>query len=240
MFCIQPATLRLVLLFPLLAAQHTVAAEDASAPVLTDVNNSNYSSIIQITSGTDRSTENEIRRLFDLYMDARWAGTMEEADAIAKQIVVVSIQAYGRDSLGTAEALTNLAQFQAENDDTIAAIQNLVAAIGIVERVDNGLSMELIGPLNAMGAIHYRVGDGARARAAWTRAVHISHVNLGPHNYEQIETLYSIERIFTDAGKSKEANKMRKRIRFLQTRDAELQSDDTLSVDSIQAESAKP
>lgn len=240
MFSIQPAAQRLVLLFPLLASQHTAAAEDASARVLANIDSSGYSSVIQPTSGTNSSTENEIRRLLDLYMDARWAGMLEEADALAKQIVTLSIQAYGRDSMGTAEALTNLAKFQAENDDTVAAIQNLVAAIDIVERVENRLSMELIGPLNDMGAIYYRVGDAALARAVWTRAVHISHVNLGPHNYVQIETLYSIQELFTDAGKSKEANKMRKRISFLQTRDIDLQSSDTLPVDNIQADSVKP
>ena len=166
MFSIQPAAQRLVLLFPLLASQHTAAAEDASARVLANVDSSGYSSVIQPASGTNSSTENEIRRLLDLYMDARWAGMLEEADALAKQIVTLSIQAYGRDSMDTAEALTNLAKFQAENDDTVAAIQNLVAAIDIVERVENRLSMELIGPLNDMGAIYYRVGDAALAHGS--------------------------------------------------------------------------
>ena len=153
---------------------------------------------------------------------------MEEADSLAKQIVEVSIRSYGRDSTGTAKALTNLATLQTENDEFVAAIQNLSAAIDIVEQTDNRLSNELINPLNAMGDAQMQAGNTDLAREAWDRAVHISHVNLGPHNYEQVETLHALARMFSNAGMSKEARKTYKRISYLQSREFEPREDGML------------
>lgn len=210
----------LVLLMSILVVTYPVVADDARslAPVAT--NSSNVISANPATSDADISSEEEIRRLFDLYRDARSAGMLEEADTLAKRIVDLSIRAYGIDNKVTALALTNLAALQSSNEDNVSAVQNFAQAIEIVERLDSRLSSDLISPLRGMGAAYLLAGNADHAQAAWNRALHISHVNFGPHNFEQIETLYSLGRSFMNAGMTKEAIRVRKRISFLRYRNA--------------------
>ena len=225
---IGSTAIHLILIFSILAAQHVAATDDANSPDPTVVTKSSNFSISKTSSDTGTSAENDIRRLFDLYIDARSAGMREEADVLAKQIVELSIWSYGFYSKRTAKALTNLASLQAANEENSAAIQNFAAAIDIIERLENRLSMDLINPLTAMGAAQLQAGDADRARDVWYRAVHISHVNLGPHNYEQIETLVLIGRLDFGAGMTTETKKMRKRINYLQVHDGNQGSNDIL------------
>lgn len=226
----QKASRSLAWIFAVLPV-HQVFADDAQlqAP-LTPVNQHLDARVFEPDPGIEFSHEEEIRRLFDLYIDARVAGTAEEADVLAKQIVQVSILSYGRDSKDTAKALVNLASLQVTHEENTAAIQNLTAAIDIVERVENNLSLDLISPLNAMGAAQLQAGNDELAKEAWFRAVHISHVNLGPHNYQQIETLQAIGQVYIADGKNKKAKKIRRRIKYLQSREVPSAADMMLPV----------
>lgn len=228
MSCSLTVTTNVVSLFLVLAAQQAASAEVSSLPVLVSITDSSYSSTNSPAMASDPLVENEIFRLLELYEDARMAGMLEEADVLAKQIVEVSIQSYGRDSQGTARALTNLATLQSENAQYVAAIQNLSAAIDIVERVENHLSMDLLYPLNEMGRLQLQAGRTDLAQETWSRAVHISHVNLGPHNFEQVETLQAIAASLSASGKNKKARKVRRRIGELLSRDAYPISEDAL------------
>jgi len=209
----------LLLLSSLLVQQTATAAEKQSLAAGT-VTESSRAAVTTVTSREANSSTAEIRQLFDLYEEARSSRMLEEADTLAKRIVDVSIRANGIDSKVTAAALTNLALLQTSNKDNDSAVRNFAAAIDIVERLDSRLSSELIVPLKGMGAAHLQAGNSGGARDAWNRAVHISHVNFGPHNFEQIETLYSIGRLFQKAGLKKEVSRIRKRIIYLQKRDA--------------------
>ena len=214
---VRTASLNLVLLIPLLTAQRA-AADDESASAL-DV--ASYSTAYFVGATNDEpndSADEDIQRLFSLYRDARASGMMQEADILAKQIVERSILSFGRASKDTARALTSLATLQTSNHENIAAIQNFAAAIDIVESMDGRLSIDLISPLKAMGAAQLQAGNGDYARDAWNRAVHISHVNLGPHNFEQIETLQAIADLYSSTEESKEARSARRRIKYLQYR----------------------
>jgi len=226
----RPGPIAAILIFPFtfLVTQHAIAAEGAGAPVLASIVRNGDSLLDFPDVESDPGDDDQVMRLFDLYMDARIAGTTQEADVLAKQIVEVSIRSYGRDSKGTARALTNLASLQVSNDENTAAIQNLSAAIDIIESVENNLSLDLISPLTAMGSAQQQAGNAELAQLSWNRAVHISHVNLGPHNYQQIETLYSLSRLLIEAGENKAANKMRRRIAYLQSRDPAQSDLDTL------------
>jgi len=214
---IRTASITLTLFIPLLTAQRATA-EDASAPA----SENRGASATYFAGATSyepgESADEGIQRLFSLYMDARSAGMMEEADILAKQIVERSILSFGRDSKDTARALTSLATLQTSNHENIAAIQNFTAAIDIVESMDGRLSMDLLGPLKAMGAAQLQAGNGDYARDAWIRAVHISHVNLGPHNLEQIETLQAIADLYFSTEKGKEGRNVRRQIQYLQYR----------------------
>jgi hypothetical protein len=229
MSCSPSVTTSLISLFLVAAGQQAVSAESGESPIPITVKDSSYSATGAILTATDPVVEDEIYRLLELYEDARVAGMLVEADMLAKQIVEVSIQSYGRDSQGTARALTNLATLQSENAEYVAAIQNLSAAIDIVERVENNLSLNLLYPLNEMGRLQLQAGKTDLAQETWARAVHISHVNLGPHNFEQVETLQAIAGLLIASGKNRKARKLRRRISELLSRDAYPAGEDTLS-----------
>lgn len=213
----RTSSISLIICFNLFITQHAIA-DDASAAVL-DVRATSATYFIGATSyEPSQSADEDIQRLFSLYMDARSSGMMDEADILAKQIVERSILSFGRNSKDTARALTSLGTLQTSNQENIAAIQNFAAAIDIVETMDGNLSIDLLSPLKAMGAAQLQEGNGDSARDAWIRAVHISHVNLGPHNLEQIETLQAMAALYSRAEMSKEERIVRRRIKYLQYR----------------------
>jgi tetratricopeptide (TPR) repeat protein len=228
MLRMQKAARSLAVFISIVVVQSPLFAEDEIAAGATTADATSSSYINRATFNATSSAENEVVRLFALYQDARSASMQEEADSLAKQIVEVSIRSYGRESNGTAKALTNLAMLQSENDELVPAIQNLSAAIDIVERTENRLSSELINPLKALGIAQLQAGNTDLAKAAWYRAVHISHVNLGPHNYEQVETLHALARMFSSAGMAKEARKTYKRISYLKSREFQPRADGML------------
>ena len=205
----------------LLASHFTLAEEQSDAPGPAVVAVSTSIPPIGIQEETDFSPEEDIQRLFSLYMDARNTGMIDEAEVLAKQIVELSIVSYGYESRQTAHALTDLGELQTSNADYRAAVLNLVSAIEIIERIDNRLSLSLISPLRALGNAYLQAGDSNLALSSWNHAVHVSHVNLGPHNYDQVETLASISRVLAAADKNKEANKIRQRIYNLSRRNIE-------------------
>ena len=228
---IRKAGFALLLTIPIFATTQVIAADAEGAPTPTSGIRADIFFVGSPVYETDQSSDEEVRRLFGLYVDARSAGVIDEADSLAKQIVEMSISSFGRDSKDTARALTNLANLQASNDENEAAIQNYTAAIDIVEALDSRLSMDLLMPLKALGAVELQAGNGDRAQDAWIRAVHISHVNMGPHNFQQIETLQSMARLFSDAGMNKEAKRTYKRIQYLRSRFAEQSHIDVLPMD---------
>ncbi len=218
---LQSTISRLLVACLLPTMQHAVAAEDAA---ITDTSAVTAIAAVPVTETvTDIavSTEDEILELFSLYLEARSTGMLGEAEILAKQVVELSISSYGVQSKRTARALTDLGELQASNGDYRAALLNLAQAIEIIENLDNYLSMDLMNPVRTMADVQMRVGATDLAVGNWNRALHISHVNLGPHNADQIETLLSLGRLYASAGKAKEANRIRKRIRYLETRQFE-------------------
>jgi len=106
---------------------------------------------------------------FQRYKDLKAAGSLDEAENVAKRMVEMSIRASGPSSNDTAKALNNLAVIQHETQDYEAAQQNFAAAIGIIEDNEDQLNALLINPLRGLGA-----------------------ANEGPHNLEQIPILEAL------------------------------------------------
>ena len=210
-----PSRFGLLSVLVLLAQPPLLAADDAAAESTMEI------AIAAPVVQAEISEGEELRRLFELYRDARTAGMLDEADVIAKQIVELSIETFGLDNKNTVNAISNLASLQMANDELDAAILNYSSAIGILERLEGKLAMDLFQPLRGMGSAQLQAGRPEVAKAFWERAVHISHVNLGPHNFEQIETVLSIARLVARDGKRSEINRMRRRLEFLYARDAE-------------------
>ena len=185
----------------------------------------------------DAETEEQrLRRLFVMYMDAVADRAFEEADTLGKQIVELTIREYGLDSHEAAKALTNLAIAQHGIQDFESSILNYTAAIGIVERIDDRLSPNLINPLRGLGAAQLASGRPDLARDSYDRAVHISHVNEGPHNIEQIEVLQSLAETYLAVGESDEAADIQKRIFYLQARNVDERSLDMIPALKTRAE----
>ena len=212
---------RLLLASTLLFAHLTIAAENDETPEITSVTLA--ANVLTTDNVLEPAVlpEDEILHLFGLYREARTTGMWDEAEVLAKQIVQLTITTHGPRSRQTAHALTDLGEMQSDNGDFDAAMLNLAQAIEIIEFLDDYLSKDLLGPLNAMASVQMQAGAADLAAQSWNRALHITHVNMGPHNYEQIETLYSLGRLYARAGASKELKKIRRRIEYLRSRDPE-------------------
>ncbi len=163
----------------------------------------------------------EIRRLFEIYKDSVSSGNYLEADTLAKQIIELSIRVFGVNSMESAKALTNLAIAQHSNKEYEAAERNFRASIDIIERISDRLNSTLINPLKGLGATQLAIGRPDMARASFQRAVHVSHVNDGPHNLGQLDVLESMAEIYLAVGEQKQALNIQERMYSIQARKLE-------------------
>ena len=170
----------------------------------------------------------EIGRLFVLYKESLVGGSFMEADTLAKRIIELSIKVYGIESAESAKALTNLAIAQHNNKEYEAAERNYRASIDIIEGTSDRLNSALINPLKGLGATQLAIGRPDMARATFQRAVHVSHVNDGPHNLNQIDVLESMAEILLAVGEHKEALDIQERMYSIQARNLEPSSLDIL------------
>ncbi len=165
--------------------------------------------------------EAEIRRLFAIYKESLSNQNYLESDTLAKQIIELSIRVFGIESPESAKALTNLAIAQHGNKEYEAAEQNFRSSIDIIERTSDRLNEALINPLKGLGATQLAIGRPDMAKATFKRAVHISHVNNGPHNLGQLVVLESMAEIFLAVGEHQEALDVQERMFSIQARKLE-------------------
>jgi len=129
---------------------------------------------------------------FERYKELKAAGVYDEAENVAKRVVEMSIQQSGPTSNDTAKALSNLAIVQHGANNFEAAQQNFQAAIDIITDNEDNLSAMLINPLTGLGSAQLEGGRPDLASRTYGQAVHISHVNEGPHNLEQVQILEAL------------------------------------------------
>lgn len=182
---------------------------------------------VEPASQIEQDTE-ELQRLFELYREALRNKDFLEADTLAKRVVELSIRINGLDSHDSAKAITNLGIAQHNNKDYEAALLNFSASIGIVERIDDRLSRALINPLQGLAATQAALGRPDMARKSYQRAVHVSHVNDGPHNANQVQTLESMAELYLSMGEFKEATGIQENIYSIQSRNIDPTSLDIL------------
>lgn len=177
---------------------------------------------------TEESPREELLRYFELYRQALQNESYLEADALAKRVVELSIEVFGINSLDSAKALTNLGIAQHHNEEYEAAEANYNAAIDIIERTADRLNENLINPLKGLGAAQLAAGRPDKAVESFERAVHISHVNEGPHNLMQVEVLQSLAETYLAAGELETVEDIQAHIFQLQARDVDLGSMDII------------
>lgn len=160
----------------------------------------------------------ELRRLYGLYRDALDSAAYLEADTLAKRIVELSIRINGIDSHDSARAITNLGIAQHHNRDFESAQRNFVASIDIIERIDDRLSEALINPLRGLAATQVATGRPDQAKQSFQRAIHVSHVNDGPHNQGQVATLEAMSELFISMGDIDDAIDIQEHVYAIQAR----------------------
>ena len=128
-------------------------------------------------------------------------GLLDEADAAAKRLIQLAIESRGMDSTQAATALTNLAIVQHQNAQYDAAQSNYESAIEIIENVEDRLNAALVNPLKGLAAAQLEGGRPDLATTTFRRAVHVTHVNEGPHNLTQLQILQDLSDIQLMMGK---------------------------------------
>lgn len=129
---------------------------------------------------------------FERYKKLKAAGIFDEAENVAKRIIEILIRQSGPTSNDTAKALSNLAVVQHETKNFEAAQQNFQSAIEIISENEDKLNAMLINPLTGLGAAQLEGGRPDLASRTFSQAVHLSHVNEGPHNLDQVKILEAL------------------------------------------------
>ena len=163
-------------------------------------------------------TEAQILAEFDVFQRYLADKNYDEADVSAKRIVEMAIRFYGPQTHETAKALNNLAIVQHQNQQYDAAVQNFTSAIEILEVLEDRLNEGLVNPLKGLGAAQLSQGRPDLASRSFQRATHITHVNEGPHNIEQVEILESLAEATVRMGELEEARDVLNRIHMLNVR----------------------
>lgn len=138
------------------------------------------------------SDDEQLQVEFQRFKELMSNGSVDAADNVAKRIVELAIRTSGPRSPETARALTNLGIVQQRNEQFEASIQNFQGAVDILEERFDRLDSQLVNPLKGLGAAQISAGRPEEALKSYGRAVHITHVNDGPHNMDQVEILESI------------------------------------------------
>jgi hypothetical protein len=128
----------------------------------------------------------EYRRLYDRALAEQ---QYLEAETAAKQMVDFMNDRGARDASAMADALSRLAVAQRFSEQYESALLNYEAAVHVLESSENRLSERLVQPLRGIGDTYMASGRPELALAAYQHAVHITHVNEGPHNLDQAEIL---------------------------------------------------
>jgi tetratricopeptide (TPR) repeat protein len=107
---------------------------------------------------------------------------------------------------------------QHRNKQFDAAQQNFESAIDIIEDIEDRLNHRLINPLKGLGAAQLEGGRPDLAMQTFGRAIHVTHVNEGPHNLDQIEILESLAETNVRLGNIEDAREMHDKIYLLHRR----------------------
>ena len=159
---------------------------------------------------------------FELFKQLMGDNVLDEADTVAKRVVELAIQTHGPQSNEFAKALTNLAIVQFRTEEFDSSIQNFESAIEIIEDNEDRLNAQLINPLKGLGAAQLEYGRPDLASRTFQRAVHVTHVNEGPHNLDQIELLESIAETYVRMGDMDSAKEAQDTIYALNIREHRL------------------
>ena len=139
--------------------------------------------------------------LLGYYREAIESMQYQEAETAAKQRIEHLLDTGASSTDAMADALIDLAFAQRQGEHYEAAIQNYIGAIGVLEEADDMLSDRLIAPLRGIGETYVASGNAELAVPVYKRALHVSHVNAGPHNLQQLDLLDAMIEAEVQAGR---------------------------------------
>ena len=122
-------------------------------------------------------------RMLDLVDEKRY----EEAVDAAREVVRLTEEEFGPESLELASPVDNLATVQMLNGELVGAEGNYQRSIALIKRREGILSDRLINPYIGLGATYNRAGLYEQAREAFAQALRINHVNEGFYNDDQFK-----------------------------------------------------
>jgi len=202
------------------AAADADAATRADAP---EAGNTDETAAVEIDATAldpyaEMTDEERLASEFNRFKELMNDSSIDAADTIAKRVVELSIRTRGPRSPETAKALTNLGIVQHRKEEFDAAEQNFEAAIDILEDNFDRLDAQLVNPLKGLAAAQLGNERPDLALRTYSRAVHITHVNEGPHNMEQVELLESVAETNLRLGLTDEARDAHEKIYSLNER----------------------
>jgi hypothetical protein len=168
------------------------------------------------------------------YTDALNAGLFAEAEVIAKQRLETAIRDPDTERFDLVPLYTDLASAQRLHDQVESARQNYQLAIDIAQSERDRLHPAVVPPLVGLALTQMAQQEPRAAADNLQRALHIGHVNKGPHNPEQIETLALYFDAVYQAGDTGAAESVAARLLVLNERQLESNSSAYVSTsDSI-------
>ncbi len=166
----------------------------------------------------DTDARQQLTDAFARFSELQDAGILDEAENVAKQVIELSIRLNGPNSIDTAKALNNLAVVQHLSGNYEAAALNFESAIDVIREVEDQLSELLVNPLRGLGAAQIASGRPDLAHSTYQQAMHISHVNDGPHNLGQVDILEALAETNLRLGDVEEARELQDMIYGLHLR----------------------
>ncbi len=204
------------------AAADTDAAEEVDVPEAGAADEAEVGTVEDETGEldpyADMTDEERLASEFSRFKELMNESSIDAADTIAKRVVELSIRTRGPRSPETAKALTNLGIVQHRKEEYDAAAQNFEAAIDILEDNFDRLDKQLVNPLKGLASAQLGNERPDLALRTFSRAVHITHVNEGPHNMDQVELLESVAETNLRLGFTDEARDAHEKIYSLNER----------------------
>lgn len=184
---------------PAVAALVTLCTLDAAAEPPADVIAIEQPppQVVAVSSRRERDAAPDYQRHYE---EALAQGQYREAEMAAKQIIDGLIDDDRAGHMTRAQALSRLAFAQRQRQLYESALQNYEAAIQLLEMGENRLSASLVAPLHALGDTYMESGQADLAMAVYDQALHIRHVNDGPHTLDQVELLDAMATALVERG----------------------------------------
>ncbi len=151
-----------------------------------------------VIAGTDEArSEAEIGTAYE---EARSAKRWPDAIAAAQQLVELTAEKTGSDSLATADAVTRLANTHFLAGDLVSAETDYLRAVTLIEARVGTLNRHLVAPLRGLGLIYVERKQHDLASFVLERAIEVSHRAEGLFNPDQMDLLLHLAETLTQLG----------------------------------------